>query len=207
MPYMSCSFEKEYACVDCRNMSRWGHRQFVNLGGSWSCIVGIFDHLEDEILTRLFSLALPDYVLGPEVVIQVRFSFRPLPSLHFPKLSREFVFAVGRLSQIPDRLLNFPKEATDQAEIPGASSPSCSLALRHRIGPGVVSMSVFGGMIYSLTASTDSMIKLGRLKKNFDRSNTPNVVRSFCALEAFSKTGRNTWFAFMVASVIGNLGD
>jgi hypothetical protein len=43
-----------------------------------------------------------------------------------------------------------------------------------------------------LTASIDSEMKLGRLKKNFDLSNTPNVVRSFSALDAFSNTGKNT---------------
>jgi hypothetical protein len=43
-----------------------------------------------------------------------------------------------------------------------------------------------------LTASIDSMMKLGRLKKNFDLSNTPSVVLNFCALDAFSSTGKKT---------------
>lgn len=46
----------------------------------------------------------------------------------------------------------------------------------------------------------DSTMDVGRLKKNFERSNTPSVVRSFCALLAFSSTGRKTWFAFVAAS-------
>jgi hypothetical protein len=42
----------------------------------------------------------------------------------------------------------------------------------------------------------DSMIKLGKLKKNLDLSKTPSVVCSFWAFEALSRTGRNTWLAF-----------
>jgi hypothetical protein len=40
----------------------------------------------------------------------------------------------------------------------------------------------------------------GRLKKNFDRSNTPSVVRSLWAFDAFSTTGRNTWSALLAAT-------
>ena len=39
-------------------------------------------------------------------------------------------------------------------------------------------------------------MKLGKLKKNLDLSNTPRVVRSFCAFDAVSRTGRKIWFAF-----------
>jgi hypothetical protein len=44
------------------------------------------------------------------------------------------------------------------------------------------------------------MMKLGKLKKNLDRSNTPSVVRNFCAFDAFSRTGKNTTLAFCAAS-------
>ena len=54
-----------------------------------------------------------------------------------------------------------------------------------------------------ITASMESIMKLGRLKKNLDRSNTPSVVRSLEALDAFSRTGRNTWLALIAASGIG----
>jgi hypothetical protein len=46
----------------------------------------------------------------------------------------------------------------------------------------------------------DSRINPGRLKKNFDRSNTPRVVRNLRALDAFSRTGRKTWLAFTAAT-------
>lgn len=52
------------------------------------------------------------------------------------------------------------------------------------------------GVLDRRTASMDSIRELGRLKKNRERSNTPRVVRSFCALSAFSRTGKNTWSAF-----------
>lgn len=46
------------------------------------------------------------------------------------------------------------------------------------------------------------MITPGRLKKNLERSNTPSVVRNFCALDAFSRTGRKTESALMAASMV-----
>ena len=46
------------------------------------------------------------------------------------------------------------------------------------------------------TRSIDSMMKLGRLKKNLDRSKIDNVARSFRAFEALSSTGRKIWLAF-----------
>lgn len=42
------------------------------------------------------------------------------------------------------------------------------------------------------TALMDSMRDPGRLKRNFDFSNTPSVDLSFDALTAFSSTGKNT---------------
>lgn len=56
------------------------------------------------------------------------------------------------------------------------------------------------------TASMHSTIELGKLKKNFDRSKTPSVVRSFCAFIAFSSTGRKTWSAFCAPASGGALG-
>ena len=52
------------------------------------------------------------------------------------------------------------------------------------------------------TASMDSMMNPGRLKKKPERSKTPRVVRSFCAFDAFSSTGRKTWSALIAASAI-----
>ena len=52
------------------------------------------------------------------------------------------------------------------------------------------------------TASMDSMMNPGRLKKKPERSKTPRVVRSFCAFDAFSSTGRKTWSALIAASVV-----
>jgi hypothetical protein len=40
------------------------------------------------------------------------------------------------------------------------------------------------------TASIDSMMKLGKLKKNLERSKIVSVVRSFWAFEALSRIGR-----------------
>jgi len=40
------------------------------------------------------------------------------------------------------------------------------------------------------------MMKLGRLKKNLERSKIDNVARSFFAFEALSSTGRKIWLAF-----------
>jgi hypothetical protein len=51
------------------------------------------------------------------------------------------------------------------------------------------------------TASIDSTSDPGRLKKNFERSNTPSVDLTRCALEAFSNIGRKTWSALALASV------
>jgi hypothetical protein len=50
------------------------------------------------------------------------------------------------------------------------------------------------------TSSIASFNDPGRLKKNFDLSNTPRVDLTLLALDAFSRTGRNTWFALAVAA-------
>jgi hypothetical protein len=48
------------------------------------------------------------------------------------------------------------------------------------------------GTADSLTVAVDSMMKLGRLKKNLERSKILKVVPSLSAFDAVSKTGRKT---------------